>query len=345
MSAQVAAILLQDGIATGAIYALLAVALVLIFLVTRIIFIPQGDLVAFAALTFGSLQDGRFPGVIWLLAVLLSVALIWDVANAVVLPGSVRWRDSAIFYIAPTVLTCVLLWLCHRYRANDIVSALVSVVAVVPVSTLSYRLFYQAISGASTLVLFIASVAVHVVVVGSALFVFGADGNRAAPIVQGQLTFGDVIVSGQSILIVLAALLAGAVLYLFFTGTFYGKALQATAENSLGARLHAIRVETSSQISFLMAGLLAGVAGVLIAPTAVVYYDTGFLIGLKGFVAAIIGALASFPLALFGAFAVGLIEIFSSFYASLLKEIIVFSMLIPVLFWRSYLAHSDTERD
>jgi ABC-type branched-subunit amino acid transport system permease subunit len=73
----------------------------------------------------------------------------------------------------------------------------------------------------------------------------------------------------------------------------------------------------------------------LIAPITTIYYDTGFLIGLKGFVAAIIGGLASYPLAAAGAILVGLLESFGSFWASAFKEVIVFTLIIPVLLWRS----------
>jgi branched-chain amino acid transport system permease protein len=56
---------------------------------------------------------------------------------------------------------------------------------------------------------------------------------------------------------------------------------------------------------------------------------------LKGFVAAIFGVLASFPLAAVGALTLGLLESFSSFFASAFKEVIVFSLIIPILVWRS----------
>ena len=61
MTPDIAAILLQDGIANGAIYILLAVVLVLVFTVTRIVFIPQGDLVAFSALTLAAFEAGTMP--------------------------------------------------------------------------------------------------------------------------------------------------------------------------------------------------------------------------------------------------------------------------------------------
>src|SRR5579875_2248753 len=70
MDLSIAAILAQDGITTGAIYALLALALVLVFSVTRVIFIPQGEFVSYGALTLAALQTQKFPATCWLLMAL-----------------------------------------------------------------------------------------------------------------------------------------------------------------------------------------------------------------------------------------------------------------------------------
>src|SRR5512141_576832 len=67
LNAEIALFLIQDGLTNGAIYALLALALVLVFAVTRVIFIPQGEFVAYGALTLASLQLGKLPGTAWLL--------------------------------------------------------------------------------------------------------------------------------------------------------------------------------------------------------------------------------------------------------------------------------------
>ena len=93
----------------------------------------------------------------------------------------------------------------------------------------------------------------------------------------------------------------------------------------------------------LVGPLIGAVSGLLIAPITTVYYDTGFLIGLKGFVAAIIAGLASYPIALAGALLVGLLEAFSSFWASAYKEVLVFTLIIPVLWWRSRSSHHVEE--
>jgi branched-chain amino acid transport system permease protein len=81
---------------------------------------------------------------------------------------------------------------------------------------------------------------------------------------------------------------------------------------------------------------------VLISPVTTIFYDSGFLIGLKAFVATIIGAMVSYPITALGAVLVGMLESFASFWSSAFKEVIVFSVLIPVLLWRS-LAIGETD--
>jgi branched-chain amino acid transport system permease protein len=90
--------------------------------------------------------------------------------------------------------------------------------------------------------------------------------------------------------------------------------------------------------------VLGAVSGALIVPLATVFYDSGFIIGLKGFIAAIIGSLASYPLTALAAVGVGMVESFASFYASNFKEVIVFTLIIPVLIWLSFAhGHADEE--
>ena len=84
----------------------------------------------------------------------------------------------------------------------------------------------------------------------------------------------------------------------------------------------------------------------MIAPVTTMYYDSGFIIGLKAFVAAIIGGLVSYPATAAGALAVGLVESFASFWSGALKDVIVFSLLIPVLMLRSFLsAHAEEDEE
>jgi branched-chain amino acid transport system permease protein len=135
-------------------------------------------------------------------------------------------------------------------------------------------------------------------------------------------------------------------LFLFFEFTLTGKALHATALNRTGARLMGIRPDTAGSIAFLLGSVLAAISGILIAPVNTIFYDSGFLIGLKAFVGAIIGGLVSFPVTAIGSLLVGILESFAAFQSSPFKEVIVFSILIPVLLWRSFtLAHVEEEAD
>ena len=181
----------------------------------------------------------------------------------------------------------------------------------------------------------IVSIGVHFAMTGLALLFFGAEGFRNPAFWEDRFQWGPVAVGGQAIIIVLSTLALMALLWLFFERTLYGKALRATAINRLGARLMGISSHTAGQLTLAMAALIGALSGLLIGPTTTIFYDSGFLIGLKGFVAAVIGGLVSYPLAAIGAIFVGLVESFGSFWASAFKEVIVFTLILPVLLWRS----------
>src|SRR4029077_4051455 len=78
MAFSIASILALDGLTNGAVYALLALATVLLFAVTRVIFIPQGEFVAFGALTLALMQSGKLPGTVWLLLILAGAVAVGD---------------------------------------------------------------------------------------------------------------------------------------------------------------------------------------------------------------------------------------------------------------------------
>jgi len=184
-------------------------------------------------------------------------------------------------------------------------------------------------------VLLIVSVGVHFALTGLGLFFFGAEGFRNPSFWEARFSAGPLTLSGQAVIIFLASLALIVALWLFFERSLYGKALRATAVNRLGARLMGISSDSAGKLTFTMAAFIGALSGLLIGPTTTVFYDSGFLIGLKGFVAAVFAGLSSYPQALVGALAVGLLESFGSFWASSFKEVIVFGSIVPVLLWRS----------
>ena len=335
MDLQIALLLGQDGITNGAIYALLSLALVLVFAVTRVIFIPQGEFVAFGALTLAGFQAGKTPGTLWLLIGAGAVVALVDITMAL-RSGTSRKIPSVIGWnlVYPAVAAAVV-FLLKPSEFPLLAQIALTLALVVPLGPMMYRLAYQPLAEASVLVLLIVSVAVHLALVGLGLLFFGAEGSRTPSFSDASFNLGLVTVNGQTLWVVGASLLLIVVLFLFFERTIYGKALRATAMNRTGARLMGISTVMAGKLSFLLAALIGAFSGILIAPITTIYYDTGFLIGLKGFVGAIVGGLGSYPIAAAGAILVGLLEAFSSFWASAFKEVIVFTLIIPVLVWRS----------
>jgi len=345
MDLQIAMLLGQDGVVNGAIYALLALALVLVFAVTRVIFIPQGEFVAFGALTLAGIQAGRTPGTLWLLIGLSAAVAVLEAAVALKNGLLRRFVAAMVWNLGyPAALAVILLGAQPQSWPLAIQVAL-ALALVVPLGPAIYRLAYQPLASASVLVLLIVSVAVHLTLVGLGLVFFGAEGSRTTAFSEASFDWGGITVSGQTLWVVgaSAGLMVG--LYLFFGRSLWGKALRATAINRVGARLMGISSTQAGKISFSLAAAIGGLSGILIAPITTIYYDTGFLIGLKGFVAAIIGGLASYPMAAAGAIMVGLLESFSSFWASAFKEVIVFTLIIPVLVWRSLVSRRGEEEE
>jgi branched-chain amino acid transport system permease protein len=340
MDLSIAAILAQDGITSGAIYALLALAIVLVFSVTRVIFIPQGEFVAYGALTLASLQTQRLP----LTCVLLvAMGMLTFIAETSAVMRSTeqrgRWRQNLPLltgkYLAFPVAVFFLVHLLADRQLPMLVQVALALLIVVPMGPLLYRLAYQPLAKASVLVLLIVSVSVHLALTGLGLLMFGAEGVRTEPFSNAMFSVGVLQISGQSLWIIGVSALLIALLYLYFEFSLSGKALRATAVNARGAQLLGISPTQAGKLTFTLAAAMGALCGILIAPMTTIYYESGFLIGLKGFVGAIFGGLAAYPAAAAGAVLVGLLESYSSFWASAFKEVIVFTLILPVLLWRS----------
>ncbi len=337
MDLTIASILALDGITNGAVYALLALATVLLFAVTRVIFIPQGEFVAFGALTLALLQTGKVPGTVWFLLILAGAVAVTDVFNGLRRQhGGARIAKQVLRTLAyPVAVSLLAIWLVPK-GLPLLAQAALTLALVTPFGSLIYRIAYESLADASVLVLLIVSVGVHFALVGLGLYFFGAEGFRNPSFWDARFTAGALSITGQTLIIFAVSGALIVMLWLFFERSLHGKALRATAVNRLGARLMGISSTGAGRLSFTMAAFIGALSGLLIGPTTTVFYDTGFLIGLKGFVAAVFAGLSSYPLALVGALGVGLLESFGSFWASAFKEVIVFSAILPVLLWRSF---------
>ena len=141
----------------------------------------------------------------------------------------------------------------------------------------------------------IATVALGIVLDNVVLFTFGKDPRGMPP---GILTTGAISIAGVRVqylqaLIPVIGLLLAAALQILFANSRHGKALLAVVQNRDAARLMGIRVERVIEFAFALSGLLAGVAGILVAPLFTISSTMGTLFGIKAFAVAILGGIES----------------------------------------------------
>jgi branched-chain amino acid transport system permease protein len=300
-----------------------------------VIFVPFGDIAAFTALTLASLETGGRPGTVGLVAVLAVLATAVEATALARNRAFHRLPRMLLFYLVLPLIPAAAVWFAAGTTLSMPLRIVLSLALVLPIAPLLDRIVFRPIADASVLLLLTVAVALHFALSGLGLMFFGPEGVRTKPLTDTVFDVAGLIVNGQMLLILAASVVFCGLLFLYFEFTIQGKALRATAINRVGARLVGIRPTSTGTIAYLLASLLAGISGVLIAPVTTIFYDSGFLLGLKAFVGAIIGAMVSYPVTALGAVMVGLLESYTSFWLSAYKEVLVFSLLIPVLLWRS----------
>jgi branched-chain amino acid transport system permease protein len=223
--------LLQDGITNGAVYALLGLAMVLVFAVTRVILIPQGEFVAYGALTYATLATGQATGTAMLAVAMGLVAFAFDLfAARKAFRFKTILRAFAVDIVFPVVVLALTWGLAGRYNAIPVNIAL-SLLIVAAIGLFLYRIAFQPIAHTSVLVLLIASVGAHLALEGFGLIFFGAEGLRGPAMSNAMITIGQLQISGQSLAVYGITVALIVALWLFFDFTLYGKALRATAVN------------------------------------------------------------------------------------------------------------------
>jgi branched-chain amino acid transport system permease protein len=224
-----------------------------------------------------------------------------------------------------------------RWGLPMILAVAASVASVAAIGIAIERLTVRPARSASGITLIMITVGVSIIVRGMALLAWGASPYSLPAFTKGPpLDILGAAVSLQRVWIVVAALLSLSLLYFLLERTLLGKAVRACAINRQAAGLMGI---SASQMSLLVFGLSAGlgaVGGIVIAPLMLASYDMGLMLGLKGFVAAVIGGLTSLPGAVIGGLLLGVIEsLGAGLISSGFKDAIAFLVLLIVIFARS----------
>lgn len=189
---------------------------------------------------------------------------------------------------------------------------------------------------ASGLTLILITIGLSISLRGMALLIWGTDTYSFPAFSQGgPLSLGGASVNPQSLWILGLVTVSVSLLYLFLNCTYTGKAVKASVINRTAARLVGINVGTVSFWAFVGSGALGAAAGVFIAPITMVTYDMGFMLGIKGFVAASIGGLNNVAGAVLGGLLLGVLEAYGAgLISSGLKDAFSIIALLAILLLR-----------
>jgi len=189
---------------------------------------------------------------------------------------------------------------------------------------------------ASVLTLIIITIGVAIALRGAALLIWGTHPYPLPAFINvPPLNLWGAVIVPQSLLILLLAVTAVGLLFAFFELTYVGKAVRAAMINRTAARLVGIYPERLSLLAFTFSGVLAALAGIFITPITTATYDMGFMLGLKGFVAAILGGVTNVTGAIVGGLLLGIVEAIAiGTLSSGLKDAIAMIVMIIVLLTR-----------
>ena len=220
-------------------------------------------------------------------------------------------------------------------KLNVFLALLVAMVACAILGVVIERVAYKPLRKSTRVAALITAIGVSYLLENAMSYFFGAE-SRPFPSDFGTETFtlfGDVSVNGKQILIFGITVLLMALLQFIVRYTKMGKAMRAVAVDEQAAQLMGIDVDGVISFTFALGSALAGIAGVLVG----VYYNTisttmGITVGLKAFVAAVLGGIGSIPGAMVGGYLIGLLETMVSFFGySPYRDGVVYFLLFIIL--------------
>lgn len=215
------------------------------------------------------------------------------------------------------------------------IAILIAIVSVALVSVAVDRLILARVKNLTTLVSIILTLGVSTLLQSIMLLVWGPEATGLARFPGENFSLSGVSIRSQDLWMLGALVVVGGAILLFYEKTRWGKALRACAEQPVAARIVGISPVMAAVIAFAIAGVAGAVAGVVSSPVALSIWSGGLLLGLKGFVAAVLGGLSSFRAAIIGALLLGMLEAYVSAYiASGLRDAVAFFILILVLIIR-----------
>jgi branched-chain amino acid transport system permease protein len=216
------------------------------------------------------------------------------------------------------------------------VASLTAIVFVVLIGFLLYRLVIHPLRKASVLILMMATLGASFFLSSASGLTFGSLPKSLPPFSKHQTfeVFG-MSIQTQSLWVLIVTFLLLVLLYLLSNRTHLGKAMEASSTDPLGADLLGISRTRMTLLAFGVSAGLGSIAGILITPVFYTSYNSGTLLGLKGFIAAVLGGWGRHRGAILGGFVLGLVESVSIiFIPSGYKDAVAFAILLLILHFR-----------
>ncbi len=215
-------------------------------------------------------------------------------------------------------------------------AALGAVVITITIGLLLQILVIYPLRNASVLILIMATLGASIFLSNTSGLIFGTL-PKALPPFSGEhpLEIGEVLIAPQSLWALGATFLLLILLYLLSHRTLVGKAMEASSTDPLGADLVGISRNLMVMAAFGVSAGVGAMAGIFITPIFYTSYNAGTLLGLKGFVAAVLGGWGKNSGAVLGGFILGVVESLSvAFIPSGYKDAVAFVILLLILYIR-----------
>lgn len=219
------------------------------------------------------------------------------------------------------------------FHLHPIISVVLAVLASTLLGVVIEKVAYTPLRSAPRLSLLITAIGISFLLENGAQLLFGADTKSMDTLVPGNVSFGPVTVSYTAILTIVVSVIAMVILTLLVQRTKLGKAMRAVSEDMGAAQLMGISLNKTISFTFAVGSALAGIGSVLyLCAYSQASPTMGSMLGLKAFVAAVLGGIGSIPGAMIGGFAIGLLEaLVAAVGLSVWKDGVVFAILIVVL--------------
>ena len=234
------------------------------------------------------------------------------------------------------------------FHLHPILSVVLAVVTSTLLGVVIEKVAYTPLRSAPRLSLLITAIGISFLLENGAQLLFGADTKSMDTLVPGNASFGSVTISYTAILTIIVAVIAMVALTLLVQKTKLGKAMRAVSEDMGAAQLMGISLNKTISFTFAVGSALAGIGSVLyLCAYSQASPTMGSMLGLKAFVAAVLGGIGSIPGAMIGGFAIGLLEaLVAAVGLSVWKDAVVFEILIVVLLVKpsGIMGHPVTEK-